>query len=94
MSEKPRTAEEVEAEIQRTRLAMQSTVDELTNRLDPRSQAKNVADKAAASASKIGEETKNTFKRAKEGDVTSISRLASAATVVGVVVGLIALKKR
>ena len=93
MSDKPRTVEEIEAEIQRTRLAMQSTVNELSGRLNPRTQAKAAAEKAGDSAVKAGMSIVDGFKAAAKGDPTAIAHIASVATVVGLVAGLAKLRK-
>lgn len=94
MSDKARTVEEIEAEIQRTRLAMQSTVDELTGRLDPRAQAKSLADKAKVTATDLGKKAQSTVDEAKEGDPNALATLASIATGVAVIGGLLIWRAR
>ncbi|MDO5050074.1 MAG: DUF3618 domain-containing protein [Actinomycetaceae bacterium] len=93
MSDKPRSVEEIEAEIQRTRLAMQSTVDELTGRLDPRTQAKAVAEKAGDNATKFGQGVVDDLKAATKGEPGALARVASVASVVAVVAGIMKLRK-
>lgn len=94
MSDKPRTVEEIEAEIQRTRLAMQSTVDELTGRLDPRAQAKSLADKAKVTARDLSRKAQTTVEEAKAGDPNALAKLASVATGVAVLGGLLVWRSR
>ncbi|MDO5719676.1 MAG: DUF3618 domain-containing protein [Actinomycetaceae bacterium] len=94
MSDKPRTVADIEAEIQRTRLAMQSTVDEITGRIDPRTQAKDFADRAKASANDMGKRASDTIDGAKAGDPGSLAMVASAATGIAVVAGLFFLRRK
>ena len=89
-----RSVEDIEAEIQRTRLAMQSTVDELTSRLDPRTQVKSVTEKAKASAADLGKKAQDTMDDAKKGDPTALATLASIATGLAVVAGVAIWRRR
>ncbi|MDO5722368.1 MAG: DUF3618 domain-containing protein [Actinomycetaceae bacterium] len=91
---KPRSVEEIEAEIQRTRLAMQSTVDELTGRLDPREQVKTVKEKAKAGAEDFSRRAQAAVEDAKEGDPTALATLASIATGVVLVAGIAIWRRR
>ncbi|MDO5035002.1 MAG: DUF3618 domain-containing protein [Actinomycetaceae bacterium] len=93
MSNTPRTVEEIEAEIQRTRLAMQSTVNELSGRLDPRTQAKAAADTAVESATEFGHGVVDNFKAALKGDPRALAQVASAGVVVGLLAGIAKLRK-
>ncbi|MDO5729857.1 MAG: DUF3618 domain-containing protein [Actinomycetaceae bacterium] len=94
MSDKPRTVEDIEAEIQRTRLAMQSTVDEISGRIDPRTQAKDFADRAKASASDLGKRATDTVEEAKKGEPGALAMVASAATGVALLVGIALLRRK
>lgn len=47
------TPEQIEAEIARTRAELQLTVDELSQRLDPRTQAKHAVDEAKIAAADL-----------------------------------------
>ncbi|MDT3766492.1 DUF3618 domain-containing protein [Gleimia hominis] len=92
--EKPRTVEDIESELQRTRLAMQSTVDELTSRLDPRAQMDQAKQKARVKADEWKSFATKTVEDAKEGDKTAITRLASVAAGVAAIVGIALLRKK
>lgn len=89
-----RSVEEIEAEIQRTRLAMQSTVDELTGRLDPRTQVKSVTAKAKAGVADLSKKAQDTVDDAKNGDPTALATLASIATGLVVVAGIVIWRRR
>lgn len=87
-----RTVEEIEAEIQRTRLALQSTVDEITHRVDPREQVAEIKERAAAYSATVKERVLETVERAKAGSVKDIGILAG--TGAAVALGLALLFKR
>lgn len=87
-----RTVEEIEAEIQRTRLALQSTVDEITHRVDPREQVAEMKERAAAYGATVKDHVMETVERAKAGSRKDIGILAG--TAAAIVVGLTLLFKR
>lgn len=87
-----RTVEEIEAEIQRTRLALQSTVDEITHRVDPREQVAEIKERAAAYSTTVKERVLETVERAKAGSAKDIGILAG--TGAAVALGLALLFKR
>ncbi|MDO5061272.1 MAG: DUF3618 domain-containing protein [Actinomycetaceae bacterium] len=87
-----RTVEEIEAEIQRTRLALQSTVDEITHRVDPREQVAEMKERATAYGETVKEYVLETVERAKAGSPKDLGILAG--TAAAVVVGLALLFKR
>jgi hypothetical protein len=93
VSDQPRSVEDIEAEIQRTRLAMQSTVNELSGRLNPRTQAKAAAEKAGDGAIKFGQNIVEDAKAVAKGDPRSLAKFASVATLVGLVAGVAKLRK-
>ncbi|MCS4484698.1 DUF3618 domain-containing protein [Gleimia sp. 6138-11-ORH1] len=87
-----RTVAEIEAEIQRTRLALQSTVDEITHRVDPREQVAEMKERAKNYTSVVKEQVLDTVERAKGGSAKDIGILAGVAIVA--VLGIAALVKR
>lgn len=93
MSETPRTVEEIEAEILRTRLAMQSTVNELSSRLNPREQAKAVTTRAGEKAAQFGQDTADEAKAALKGDPRALAKFASVGVALGLLAGLKKLRK-
>lgn len=93
MSNAPRSVEEIEAEIQRTRIAMESTVNELSGRLDPRVQAKAAAERAGESATKFGNSVVDNLKAAAKGDPRALAKVASVGVGAGLLAGIIKLVK-
>ena len=93
MSETPRTVEDVEAEILRTRLAMQSTVNELSTRLNPREQAKAAATRAGEKATTFGQNTVADAKAALKGDPRALAKFASVGVGLGLLAGIKKLRK-
>lgn len=87
-----RSVEEIEAEITRTRLAMQSTVDELSYRIDPRAQVADLKDRGLAYCETLKEAACESFEKAKAGSLKDMGILAGAATAA--VMGLALLFKR
>ncbi len=105
MSDKARTVEEIEAEIQRTRLAMQSTVDELTHRLDPRAQVEDVKEKLktqAADFQNLAKERAEQFKKlaedtiddARQGQPRAIATIAGIGAAAALLVGIALIRRK
>lgn len=87
-----RTVEEIEAEIMRTRLALQSTVDELSFRIDPRAQVADLKERTVAYGESVKDLAADTVAKAKEGSVKEIGIVVGVAAAA--VLGLALLFKR
>lgn len=84
-----RSVKDIEEELERTRLEMTATVNELAGRLDPKKLGKDAAESAKAKAKEAGDKAKEVLDDARHGDVKSIAIVAGAAAAA---VGLIWLK--
>lgn len=73
----PRSIKEIQDELESTRESLTSTVDELVDRVNPRTQAKEAVECAK-------EKTQNLAEGVKAGDPTSLG-------IVGAIVGVVAL---
>lgn len=90
MTEQPkRSAADIEADLQRTRAELTDVVNELSNRLDPKANAKAVADKAKVKAAEFAEKAKTVPSDAGDGDANAIGILAAAAATAGLAAFLI-----
>lgn len=87
-----RTVEEIEAEIMRTRLALQSTVDELSFRIDPRAQVADLKERTVAYGESVKSAALDTFEKAKAGSPKDMGIIAGVAAVA--VLGITLLFKR
>ncbi|HWS58188.1 MAG TPA: DUF3618 domain-containing protein [Actinotalea sp.] len=82
---------EIEAEIARTRAELQATIDELTDRLDPKANASRVVDEAKAAAADLRRRVTGEERVAGEPEATRTGWLllgfgaAAAALVVAAV---------
>lgn len=74
-----RTVEEIEAEISRTRMALQSTVDEITHRVDPRAQVNDLKERAMNYSEIAKNYALDTIEKAKNGSAKEIGIIAGAA---------------
>lgn len=77
-----RTAAEIEADLAQTREALTKTIDELSDRLDPRSQARAAADKGRAFVDDV-----------KAGEPRAIQIAGGVIAVVVGIVGITILRK-
>lgn len=83
MSEKPtRTAAEIEAELEATRLALTNTVNDLHYRLKPSTQLNNAKESAKSFLNNTAESAKKLGEDAKKGETKAIVIIAG--TVVGI----------
>ncbi|MDO4888973.1 MAG: DUF3618 domain-containing protein [Actinomycetaceae bacterium] len=93
MSEKenkndPRTVDQIEAELARTRESLTDTVNELAERLSPRTLATDAKDTAVEKATQFAETTKALVEDAKGGDKRAIGIISGVAAAVVLVVAL------
>ncbi|EEH64582.1 hypothetical protein HMPREF0044_0319 [Gleimia coleocanis DSM 15436] len=84
-----RTVEEIEAEIARTRIALQSTIDELTHRVDPRAQVADLKERATEYGEKAKEYALDTVEKAKAGSLKEIGILTGVACATLLCLGLL-----
>lgn len=87
-----RTPQEIEAEIARTRAELRLTVDELSERLDPRTQAHHVLDEAKVAADDLRRRLSGETRGATDPEPTRtgwIALGAAAAAATAVVAGII-----
>ena len=89
-SNEPTTPDAIEAKLADTRAQMTDTVDELVAQLDPRKQAKEIADKAKVKAGEASDFARETIEKAKDGDSTARTILGGAAGGALLITGLIA----
>lgn len=89
MSDEKQSAEEIQAELERTRAEMTATVDELAARLDPKVHLNNAKDGALNVVSNVGDGAKKIADDASKGDLQAIGILAGAAVAL---IGGIALR--
>ena len=90
MTEQPkRSAADIEADLQRTRQELTEVVNELSGRLDPKTNAKAAADKAKAKATEFAEKAKAVPTDAGNGDANAIGILVAAAATAGLAALLI-----
>lgn len=84
MTEQPRkrTAAEIEADLKRSREELTRTVDEITDRVDPRRQAQVAADKGRAFVEEV-----------KAGEPRAVQIVGGALAAVAGVVGLAILRR-
>lgn len=80
---------EIEAEIARVRAELQSTVDELTDRLDPKANAVRVVDEAKAAVADVRRKLTGEDRQPGEPEATTTGWVALGAGA-AVVVGLLA----
>ncbi|MDD9207066.1 DUF3618 domain-containing protein [Georgenia sp. 10Sc9-8] len=89
MSEdKKRTPEEIEADLARTRLELTTTVDELSERLDPRRQVEALKTEATATLNEVTDRAKAFTERVKSGDTTALGILGGSVAAVALLVVL------
>ena len=86
-----RTSEEIEADLARTRLDLTSTVNELSDKLDPRRQMDAAKDSARAAASAAGEKAKSFAGDLGSGDRKAMGALGA---VLAAGIALIAVARR
>lgn len=89
-----RTAAEIEEELAKLRESLTYDVDELTTRLNPKTQLTNATSKVQAFASTTTDKAKVIAEDAKSGDVQAIGILAGAAVAIVGFVALLATKGR
>lgn len=77
----PRTAEQIEADLRRTREELTRTVDELAGRVDPRRHAAEAKDKAQAKATGFVDAVKS-------GDVKAIGAAVGAVAALGLAIAV------
>ncbi|MEZ7898941.1 MAG: DUF3618 domain-containing protein [Flaviflexus sp.] len=77
-----RSAEDIEADLQRTREELTNAVNELTNRLNPKTNAKAAADQAKQKANEFAASARGVADDAGRGDASAIGILAAAAATV------------
>lgn len=94
MSENPkkRSAEDIEADLQRTREELTAAVNELTTRLSPKANAKAAADNAKASAAQFAGRAKGVASDAGAGDPSALGIIAAAVGTIALAGFLIAKK--
>lgn len=89
-----RTQAQIEADIARTRAELRATVDELSDRLNPRNQAQNAVDEAKLAFAELKRKVTGEVRPADEPEPTKLGWivLGAAAAVAAAVVGGIARK--
>lgn len=89
-----RTQAQIEADIARTRAELRATVDELSDRLNPRNQAQNAVDEAKVAFADLKRKVTGDVRPADEPEPTRLGWivLGAAAAVAAAVVGTIARK--
>lgn len=89
-----RTQAQIEADIARTRAELRATVDELSDRLNPRSQAQNAVDEAKAALAELKRKVTGQARPADEPEPTRLGWvvLGAGAALAAAVVGGIARK--
>ena len=70
---------DIEADIARTRAELQATVDELTERLDPKANAERVVDEAKAAAADLRRRVTGDARRPDEPEATTTGWVALGA---------------
>lgn len=90
-----RTAAEIEADLARTRSELTATVNELSDRLNPRTQLNAAKESARAAAADFSTRAREMGDRAAGGDPTALAIVAGViATAAGVVIGAVLRRKR
>lgn len=84
-----RSIDDIEADLQRTREELTSSVNELVERLDPRTKAKEAADGAKERAGEFSAKAKSVAADAQQGDTQAIGILAGAAATAALAAFLI-----
>ncbi len=89
-----RTQAQIEADIARTRAELRVTVDELSERLNPRTQAQNAVDEAKVAFAELKRKVTGEVRPADEPEPTKLGWivLGTAAAVTAAVVGTIGRK--
>ncbi len=89
-----RTQAQIEADIARTRAELRATVDELSDRLNPRNQAQNAVDEAKLAFADLKRKVTGEVRPADEPEPTRLGWivLGAATAVAAAVVGTIARK--
>lgn len=89
-----RTQAQIEADIARTRAELRATVDELSDRLNPRNQAQNAVDEAKLAFADLKRKVTGEVRPADEPEPTKLGWivLGTAAAVAAAVVGTVARK--
>lgn len=88
-----RSQDEIEADLARTRLDLTNTVNELSDRLDPRAQVTAAKDSARTAAKDAGDRAKEFKDDVAAGDPRSIGILAAGLAAAGVAI-LVKLRRR
>jgi len=88
-----RSAAEIEADLRRTREELTRTVDELSDRLDPRTQVNAVKDQAKVLADGATKQAKTFVDDVKAGDTKAVSIAGAAAAVVAGIIGISVLRR-
>ena len=89
-----RSQAQIEADIARTRAELRATVDELSERLNPRNQAQNAVDEAKLAFAELKRKVTGELRPADEPEPTRLGWivLGTAAAVAAAVVGTVARK--
>ncbi|MPV36855.1 DUF3618 domain-containing protein [Georgenia subflava] len=85
---KKRTPEQIEADLAKTRLDLTNTVNELSDRLDPRAQVDAAKESARAAAKEAGEKAKVFKDDVTSGDPKALGLLGAGIAVVALIVTL------
>lgn len=89
-----RTAAEIEADLDRTRALLTETVDELSERLDPRKQVQDLKDQAKAMTEGATKQAKTFVDDVKSGDSKALSIVGGAAAAIAAIVGISVLRRK
>jgi len=92
--DKPLTASQLEAQLQRQREELARTVDELTNQLDPRRNVEELKEQLAATAANAQDEASAFLTRLRNGDPRATQLVGITATAVVALVGLVLIRRR
>ncbi|GAA4285972.1 DUF3618 domain-containing protein [Georgenia daeguensis] len=88
-----RSQAEIEADLARTRLDLTNTVNELSDRLDPRAQVSAAKESARTAAKEAGDRAKEFKDEVAAGDPRSLGVLVAGLAAAGVAI-LIKLRRR
>ncbi|MBK5250225.1 MAG: DUF3618 domain-containing protein [Actinomycetales bacterium] len=88
-----RTAAEIEADLLRTREELTRSVDDLSDRLDPRRQAQAVKEQAKTLADGATNRAKSFVDHVKAGDSKAVSIVGVAAAALAAIVGLSVIRR-
>lgn len=96
MTENPaRTADQIEADLAQTRLELTGTVNELSDKLNPKTQLNVAKDQARVKVAGLQAQAKDVGDRAAGGDPTAIAIVAGAVVAAaGLIASLILRRKR